>query len=132
MAAILNFHHKAKKQFAFIFLSERFRRNIRTTGYFQINSWQLWKNFLLFKNGGHFEFSKYARSTICFYLLNVRDRTISLKFITHMVCKKSVCDNFPKNYFSTKMAAILSFQIFVEKRKNTFFASILYLLSCAR
>ena len=55
------------------------------------------KKISLPKNGGHFEFSVFAKNVktqISFYLLTVRDRAISLKFPTHRVSQQSTLVNF--------------------------------------
>ena len=56
--------------------------------------------------------------------LTARDRVISSKFSTHRVSKQCTIGNFQKNFFSPKMAAILNFSNFCQKRKKQKFASI--------
>ena len=51
--------------------------------------------------------------------LTVHDRAISSKFSTHRVSEQCTLCNFQKNFPSPKMAAILNFQIFAKKWKNT-------------
>ena len=50
--------------------------------------------------------------------LTVRDRAISLKFLTHRVSKECNLCNFQKKFPSPKMAAILNFRIFAKNGKT--------------
>ena len=61
---------------------------------------------------------KVAKHKIASISLNVRDRAISSKFMTHRVSKKCTLCNFQKVFPSPHMAAILNFRIFVQNGKT--------------
>ena len=74
-------------------------------------------------------FAKMAKHKFASISLTVRDRAISSKFSTHRVSKESTLDNFQKMFCSSKMAAILNFQIFAKNGKTQI---CFYLLNRAR
>ena len=61
--------------------------------------------------------------------LNVQDRAISSKFLTHRVSKQYTLGTFQKISHFPKMAAILNFRIFVKNWKTEI---RFYILSRAR
>ena len=68
-------------------------------------SWQFKKNFTLFKNGDHFEFSNFCqkcKNKFASISLAVRDRAISSKFSTHRVSQQSTLGNFVQ-FFGAKL-----------------------------
>ena len=77
------------------------------------------KKFSLFKNGGHFEFSKkMEKHKFASISLTVRDRAISSKFSTHKVSMQCILDNFQK-IFLPKNGGHFEFSNFCQKWKNT-------------
>ena len=83
-------------------------------------SWQFSKNFTLFKNGGHFEFSpNMEKCKFASISLTVRDRAISVKCSTHRVSQQTTVCNFQKNFLSPKNGGHFEFSNFWQKCKNT-------------
>ena len=77
-----------------------------------MSSWQFSKKFPLPKDGGHFEFSKFAKNgktEICFYLVN-SDRPTW--YLSNEIFKKLYS---PQNHFE-----FLEFLPKIEKHKFTF------------
>ena len=74
-------------------------------------------------------FAKLAKHKFASIYLTVRDRAISLKFLTHRVSKECTLCNFQKIFPSPKMAAILIFRIFAKNGKTQI---CFYLLNRAR
>ena len=56
--------------------------------------------------------------------ITVRDRVISLKFLTHRVSEQCALANFQKIFLFPHMVVILNFRIFVKNRKKKKFPSI--------
>ena len=67
-------------------------------------------------------FAKIAKHKNAYISKTVLDRAISTKFLTRRISLRSRFPNFQKNFVSSKMAAILNFEIFakIEKHKNAY------------
>ena len=95
-----------KHKFASISLTVQDRAissNFLPTGYPRNVLWVIFKKtFPLPKNGSHFEFSnfcqKWKKRKFASISLIVRDRVISLKYLTHRVSEQCTIGNFQKNF----------------------------------
>ena len=104
---------------------ERFRQNFRPTGYLRnilLPFFKKKKIFLSPKMAAILNFrisTKMQKHKFVSVSSTVRDRAISLKFLTHRVFKQCTIGNF-QNFLSPKMAAILNFRISPKMEKHKF------------
>ena len=99
-------------------------RNVLLAIFKKFSPPHIWRPFCIFEFLSKMEKHKFASIS-----LTVKNRVISLKFLTHTISKKCTLGNFQKIFLFPKMAAILNFRIFAKNRKTEI---CFYLLNCAR
>ena len=64
-------------------------------------------------------FAKNGKTRICFYLLTVRDRAISLKLSSNRLSDQCIFGNFQKKFPLSKNGGLFEFSNFSQKWQNT-------------